>query len=357
MDVALVGNSPSTMTAGIMLLTRARQLGFSLTVAILGDETDLKEVRGPAIVYAPVLASCGVGRDHGAGATVVIPGDPVEPLRVTVEPHGVGAWFTVDRTGVGEHPATQAFVRLSADARPPARELGKSLRRLLQTLGMSADTAVLDVLFGAPVPPLLRLALALRAGRSMTGGRGEPLTRFLAGGIDGTPDPLPPGQSPEEVVARLRDGELSWIYDRLATSVRDAVEHWVDQALDLAAADDGRDIALVAALVELASHLAQLPVHSILPPLGAAEDSVAVGLADALRAHGDGDANKQLVQVYRFLGGRFTDEALHPMVVSLTPAPVDTSDATAVWQWFCQEVRVGRKRADALWDEIFDPGN
>src|SRR5690606_30197650 len=110
-----------------------------------------------------------------SGATVVVPGPPHKPLMVTVHPHGESGWFFVDRSGQGAHPATQAFVRLSRDPRPLARELGKDIRRAMEALGLSTDPAVLDVLFGADVPPLTRLAVGLRTGRAMAGGRGEPI--------------------------------------------------------------------------------------------------------------------------------------------------------------------------------------
>lgn len=354
MDVALTGTSPSAMTAGIMLLTRARQLGFSLTVCIVGSEEDISPVKGPAVVYAPVMASCGVGRDLGSGATVVVPGPPGAPVMVSATPHGTGGWFLVDRTGEGCHPATRAYVSLSRDPRVPARGLARDLRRVLDALGMSPDPAVLDLLFGVPGPPLLRLALALRAGRSMSGGRGESITRWLSGRVEDARDPLPATCSPTELLAMLETGRLRWVLDRLNPAVRDRVEDWVDTAMALAKEDGGRDLPLLLGLFELGTHLAQLPQHSILPPLGAAEDSIAVGLKAALTAEGDGDANRALAQVYRFLGGRFVEEAEHPLVVSLTPEP-DATDVPAVWQWFSQEMRVGRKRADALWEEIFDP--
>lgn len=356
MHVSLRGSSPSTMTAGIMLLTRARQLGFPLTVSIVGEAHDVRAVHGPAVLYAPVLASCGVGREYGSGATVVLPGPAAQPLRVTVTPHGVGGWFLVDRTGQGAHPATQAYVRLSNDPRPEAKQLGKQLRQAMSTLGMAPETAVLDVLFGAPVPPLLRLALGLRAGRAMSGGRGEPITRFLTGSLT-SDDPLDAEATTDEVVAALKGGDLSWALDRLVLSLRDVAEAWVEAALKLAEDDGGRDLALVHALVELTTHLAQLPGHAILPPLGAAEDSVAVGLAGAVGAIGEVDANAELRQVFMFLGGRFGEEETHTLLVNDASPPSDPDDADAHLEWFCAEVRVGRKQADALWTRIFDAAN
>lgn len=352
MHVALTGNIPGATTAGIMLLTRARQLGFPLTVEVVGDPQKAPNIPGPAVVYAPVLASCGVGREHGFGATVVIPGPPGHPVMVTAQPHGVGGWFLADRTGEGTHPATRAFIRLSRDPRLPARHLGKDLRRAMKVLGMSSDPAVLDVLFGAPVPPLLRLALALRAGRAISGGRGEPVTRYLAASMT-TRDPIGPSFDRARTLADLRAGAYQWIVDRLSTSVHDRVEEWLNIALQLAEEDDGRDLELVHALAELGSHLVQLPQHSILPPLGAAEDSAAVGLKEALTAEGDGDACQQLCQMFRFLGGHYVDEVPeHALDVCDDPAP---DDVVSRWQWFSTQVRAGRKRADALWTSIFDP--
>lgn len=353
MEVTLKGSSPAAITAGIMVLTRARQLGDRITVRVLGDPEDMVSIPGPAVCYAPVLASCGVGRKHGSGATVVVSGPPGQPVLCTVQPHGEGGWFEVDRSGAGSHPATQAFVRLARDPRMQARHLGKELRRGMDALGMSTDSAVLDVLFGATnVPPLTRLAVALRAGRAMSGGSAEPITRYLLGQVDG--DPLDPDLPSEHVGRLMEEGGLQWILDGLSTSVRDRAEDWLEGARSLAAEDGGRDYALVHALAELASHLVLLPQPSILPPLGAAEDSVAVGLKNALRAEGEGNASFELDRMFRFLGGSFVASASHFYPVSDTPPP---DGHVARWEWFCSEVRRGRKQADQLWPEIINPSH
>lgn len=350
MEVYLRGSSPGATTAGIMLLTRARQLGYNLKVAVVGDPDDIVPILGPAVCYAPVLASCGVGREAGSGATVVLPGPPGKPVMVTVHPHGVSGWFFVDRSGNGHHAATQAFVRLSRDPRPQARDLGRELRKGMEALGLSTDPAVLDVLFGAQVPSLTRLAVALRAGRALSGGRGQPITRFITGNVN--QDPLPGTFDEEGRALLMRPGGLRPILDGLSTSIRDRAERFVALARELAQEDGGRDLILLYHLAELASHLVLLPPHSILPPLGAAEDSVATGLRSALSAEGDGDANRQLMQVFRFLGGRFVASAAHSLLVCEAPAPTEHIER---WQWFCGQVRQGRKQADALWPQIIDP--
>lgn len=353
MDVTLRGNLPAATVAGIMLLTRARQLGFPLTVKLVGRPDDNLALRGPAVFYAPVLASCGVGREAGSGATVVVPGPPGTPLMVTLHPHGESGWFFVDRTGNGMHPATQAFVRLSRDGRPAARELGREIRRGMEALGLSTDPAVLDVFFGADVPPLTRIAVGLRAGRALAGGRGEPVTRFVTGTATG--DPLPQTYTRDMDPLVLSADGVRWIIDALSTSVRDKAERCLDMARALAAEDGGRDLVLLYHVLELASHLVQLPPHSILPPLGAAEDSTATGLRDAMTAEGDGDASAQLSQVFRFLGGTYVEQAADAVVVGGSDDP--PSDHVGRWQWFCREARRGRKDADALWPDLFDRPN
>ena len=349
-EVYLRGSSPGATTAGIMLLTRARQLGYRMDVHVVGDPDDMVPIPGPAVCYAPVLASCGVGREAGSGATVVVPGPPGTPVMVTVHPHGVSGWFFVDRSGNGHHPATQAFARLSRDPRPKAREVGRELRRAMEALGMSTDPAVLDVLFGAQVPPLTRLAVALRAGRALSGGRGQPITRFTTGTADSDPLSL---TFDDDARSRLQEpGGLRAILDGLSTAIRDRAESFLKLSREVAEEDGGRDLVLIHCLAEMASHLVLLPPNSILPPLGAAEDSVATALQSALAAEGDGDASRQLVSVFRFLGGRFTDDARHAFEVCDAPAPKQHIER---WQWFCAQVRQGRKRADALWPQIVDP--
>jgi hypothetical protein len=317
---------------------------------VVGDPDDILPIAGPAVCYAPVLASCGVGREEGAGALVVVPGPPGKPVMVTVHPHGESGWFYVDRSGNGHHPATQAFVRLSRDPRPQARELGREIQRGMEALGLSTDPAVLDVLFGADVAPSIRLAVGIRAGRAMSGGRGESVTRFISG--TPTADPLPATYDEAGRQLLMRSDGLRWILDSLSTAVRDRVERLVDLFRELANQDGGRDLVLLYQLAEIASQLVQLPPNSILAPLGAAEDSVAIGLKSALAAEGDGDANRQLAQVFQFLGGKYVPSAEHSFFVCNEAPP---KEHIARWQWFCGQVRQGRKVADALWPQIIDP--
>lgn len=350
MTVTLKGNSPATLTAGILLLSRARSFGHRLDVAVMGDPHDISPVHGPALVHSPVLASCGVGRELGAGALVIVSGPSTEPLATSISADGTGDWFEVDRAGEGHHDATRAFVRLCRDRRLPVRDLARSLRRAITLLGCAPEPAVLDLLFAAPAPPLMRVALALRAGRAMTGTLPDAsITRFFSGDARTLPDPLPASCSYSELLAAEQDGRLAALFDRLSIAVRDDVDGWVTGTMSLG----GEYAPLVCALVETASHLATLPPHGMLAPLDSAMDSVAVGLGAALGAvRGDTDANAVLADTFRFLGGRFTDEEHHPVVLDLGPAPQDRLER---WRWLCIATRRAADTADALWRKVIDP--
>jgi hypothetical protein len=354
MSIVLKGSSPTALTAGILLLSRARSFGVPLTVEIVGDPTDITEVRGPAVVHSNVLASCGVGRQLGQGALVIVPGPATDPVLVCLGEGGVSGWFAVDSSGVGLHPATQAFVRLSRDPRPLARAAARQLSRMLRMHGVPPEPAVLDVAFSAPQVPLTRLALALRAGRAMTGEDGAPVTRWLS--PDSAPlDPPDPALSGAAVLENWKAGTLQDWMDRLVVPARFAVDTWLEDMRALALEDGGRDLALVGALGELFAHLAMLPAFSMLPPPDAASDAVATGLSRVLGATaGQHDANVALSEVFRFLGGRFVEDARYPLELPAFPPPVDRMER---WRWFTTQILDAADHADELWYRAMNPQN
>jgi hypothetical protein len=350
--VALKGSSAVSVTAGILLLTRARSFGLPLEVEIVGDPTDVAVVHGPALVHSAVLASCGVGREHGAGALVIVPGPSTEPLAVSLSEDGTGPWFLVDRTGKGAHPATQAFVRLYRTSDPSLRDLGKQLRRALSAFGVTAEPAILDLVFGSPEPPIVRAAVGLRAGRSMTQAKSEPITRFLDVLHGELPDTLPSPCTRADLFEARRNGGLQQILDRFNPRARDEIETWLERMFAVMETTEEFD-PLVLGLAEVVSHLAGLPAQGIVMPLDAQIDAIAVGLAPALGATSPlVDANKGLVDLFQYLGGRFTTSARYPVVLPGEPVP---EGRLARWQWLCRATRQAADAADSLWKQVVDP--
>lgn len=349
MEVVLEGDSPAALTAGILLLSRARSFGLvQLKVNIVGDPADITPVPGPAVLHSTVLASCGVGRELGQGPLVVVPGPATEPLLVCLAADGLGGWFEVDTCGGGVHPATQAFVRLCRDRRPRARQLGRSLRDFMGSLGLPSEPALLDFLFGAPAPELSRVALTLRAGRAITGDTGLPVHQWLAGDRYEVPDALPRGVGGQAVL----DGDLEPLLSRLTLRARDRVEDALSTLRVLAEDDGGRDLALVGSLGEVLSSVVVLPPHSMLPPPDAASDAVATGLGRALGAtRGEHDASQALVEVFRFLGGRFVEDEPHPLRLGTGPAPETRAE---IWRWFVEGVQRASDRTEEIWREVMD---
>ncbi len=353
MRVALRGSSAATVTAGILLMSRARRLGQRIEVQVVGDPEDIAVVAGPAIVHSPVLAGCGVGRILGSGPLVIVPGRASDPLAVSLESGGTQDWFTVDRSGDGLHPATQAFVRLCHDSRTDARNLGRQLRRALHALGCPPEPAMLDLLFGAPVAPLDRLSLGLRAGRAMTGGTATPLTRYLRSSPGALPDPLPSPCRPKNLAQARTDGHLDLLLSRVRLGVRDNVDDWLRGVGALSSNEAGTLVELLCGLGEVGSHLLVLPHSGLLPPLDAAMDAVAVGLGAALGAtSGESNANASLVEMFRFLGGTFVDDARFALDVDAGAVP---EGRLTRWKWLCESVEVAASTADRLWRQVVDP--
>ncbi len=350
MLVALEGPSAAVLTAGILLMSRARNLGQRLRVEAVGDPDAITPVRGPALLHSPVLASGGVGRDLGLGALVVVPGPPDEPVATCLAEDGLGEWFLLDRAGDGIHPATRAFVGLCRDGDPARRELGRQLRAAMQALGCPAEPALVDLLFGAPAPPLVRLAAALRAGRAMWPGRGHAITRFLR--PRSWTREVPDGPcGVDELVAMREDGRLDALLDHLAPGVRAAVDRWL--AAMAQAVRGPEDAALLCALVEVGAALVAMAPQGGLAPLAPAADAVAVGLERALgAAGGSSDATAALADTFRFLGGRFVPAARYAVPVPGAPPP---AGRLARWRWLSEATRRAADRVDAIWHDLLDP--
>lgn len=352
MSVELKGASARALTAGILLLSRARSFGLRLDVSIVGDPEDIALVRGPALLYSPVLSSCGVGRGNADSPVVIVPGPAEQPLAVCLSLDGLGPWFLVDRCGQGVHPATRAFVHLSRDPRPQARHAALTLRRALSSLGASDEPAVLDLLFGAPAPPLTRLTLALRAGRAMRGGQGVPVTRFLASDSPDM-DPLASPVTAEVLDEARQSGRLQAMIDLLTPPVRVGAREWLEEIEALSAEDGGQSEALQEALAEILSHLVTLPAHCMLPPLETPMEAVSSCLGKALGCtRGTDDASRSLSELFRLLGGRYVSEARYPVLLGETPPPADRLER---WAWFCEAAREAADRADTLWRRVMDP--
>jgi hypothetical protein len=353
MRVALRGSSAASVTAGILLMSRARRLGQRVDVQVVGDPADIAEVRGPAIVYSPVLAGCGVGRSLGSGPLVIVSGPPSQPLAMSLENRGTSGWFTVDRSGDGLHPGTRAFVRLCHDSRTEARNLGRQLRQALDALGCPPEPAMLDLLFGAPATPLDRLSLGLRAGRAMTGSSSMPLTRYLRSSTVSLPDPLASPCTPEGLAEARTSGQLDSLLGRVRLGVRDNVDDWLKGVGALPCGEGLAMDALMCGLAEVGSHLLVLPHSGLLPPLNAAMDAVAVGLGPALGAtSGQTDANGALVEMFRFLGGTFVDDIRFAIDLETDPPPEPRLER---WKWLCESVEVAAATADRLWRRVIDP--
>jgi len=303
------------------------------------------------MVYSPVLSGCGVGKVPGSNALVCVPGPATAPLFLSLEHGGLSDWFSVDRQGTGEHGASQEVVRLCRSPHAEAQNLGRVLRGALAALGCPAEPALLDLLFGAPVPPLERVALSIRAGRVMTGASRDLFTRFIKADSHEFPDPLPTPLTPELLLEARASGHLNRLLGRLADGLDHAVHDWLNGIDGLNEFSDYSR--LTCAVAEVGSHLVSVPLTGMLPTLSGPRDGIVTHLGQALGAtQGEHCAMRTLISTYRFLGGKFVEHAAYAVDLAGEPPPADGMER---WGWLCRSAYVAKDEADGLWRRLIDP--
>jgi hypothetical protein len=350
--IVLKGNWPATLTAGILLLSRGRSFGLPVTVNIVGDPKDIEEVKGPTVVSCQVLASCGVGRELGDGPLVVVTGGSVEPVLVSLDNKSDEGWFLVDSSGEGRHPATRALVRMVRDPSPCARHATRLLLGLFRWAGIPAEPALIDLLFGAPADALTRVGMALQASATFSDSRvHRSVSERLNGGFE---TPLSnDGLDGERIFEMWHSGELDKVLGALPAGVSVAVEDWLSSMEQLSALNDGESDVLVAALGSLLGNVLLLPQGCMLPVLDPTHKGLAVGIVNVLGAkENDSDTSRSLLDVFRFLGGRFEPFSQYPFQLSDTPAPAGRK---ARWRWLIDSVEQGAEQMEVIWKEVMSP--
>jgi len=337
--------------SGILLLTHAKRLGHPIQVCIEGDPDDVAAVMGPALVYSPVLSGCGVGRVAKSNALVCMPGPASDPLHVSLEYGGLSDWFSIDRAGGGLHRSTQAVVRLCRHEDAEGQNLGRVLRGALGAIGCPAEPALLDLLFGAPIDPLERVALSIRAGRSMTGQSGDLFTRFVQSGTTAIPDPLETPLTAAAFHVSKSSGALEATLDRLQPGLRDAVVDWLSGVEQL---DEHEDmIGLICSIAEVGSHFVSLPMAGMLPSLTPERESIASHVGQAIGASGgEFCAMRTLTATFQFLGGTFVEQSPYAIEV---PGGSPPESRVQRWEWLCRSAFSAKEEADALWRKLIDP--
>lgn len=352
MIVALRGSSPQALVAAVLLMSRGRQFAQRIEVHIVGDPAEISPVFGPAVVYSPVLASCGVGQRCGKQGLIIFPGPADAPLMVSVDVDGCGPWFRVDRAGRGEHPATAALARLCREASGERRALGQGVCRAMEARGLPVELSLLDLCLNAPLAPLERAALLQRAAAGLLGGAREPALQhaLLPGGP--LPDPLPSPLALEDALASIEDGRLEAILARLPTTTRPATRSWLQRAARLAEAD-AEVAALLTGALSLLTPLCALPREVALPSAGPAAEAVARGLPTALGAIGEAQAaHEGLLATFRLFGGRFVEDDRPAVDLAGAPPPADPLER---WRWFAEQAKSAAVEADRLWRHVVDP--
>ena len=217
--------------------------------------------------------------------------------------------------------------------------------------GLLVVQILLDLLFGAPLPPLERLALALRAGRAMTGSSGDLFTRYISSGTEGLPDPFPSGCTLKDLREAELDGRFELLLNRIEPGIRDAMADWFDgmKALEEASGMEP----LICGIAEVGSHLVSLPMAGMLPALDPARIAIAQNLGHAIGSVAEQTcALTSLIEMFKFLGGSFTDHTPFAITVPGEAPPVGRIER---WSWLCRAAESARSESENIWRRLVDP--
>jgi hypothetical protein len=224
--------------------------------------------------------------------------------------------------------------------------------RLFRWAGVPPEPALLDLLFGAPVDPLTRIGMTLQASATMTKSRvHRSVSEHLSGGIE-TPL-LNDGISGAQVLELWHSGALKGVFAALPDGVAVAIGDWLSSMEQFNSQEGGDCEALLAALATLLGNVLLLPQGCMLPMLDPTNRGLAIGIVNVLGAREkDSDTNKSLLDVFRFLGGRFEHSSPYPFRLPDTPAP---EGRTERWMWLVSSVEQAAEEMENIWSEAMSP--
>jgi hypothetical protein len=316
------GSWPATLTAGILLLSKARSFGQPLRVSILRPANEIA-IEGPVLLRSNLLVGVGLPTAKGNGNVVLFPGEAKNPLSVRLEHEG---WLRLDRSGAGEMEETKAFVKLSRKRERPLSSLAFQAITGLRKLGVTPEPGIIDILFHRELDPMRRLILFLHFGRYLSGSEGQAIQRYLQLPIEPT----------QEELRVLKPG------------LRRELTKWLEE---VEVAFEGSR-ALSDGVRRFAEDLAESDQLGFFPPLSMEDVSLICTLSEGLSAISKGsNALDFMKDRFTFLGGTIVEKAQNVIAISDVLPPEAHLPS---WDWLLSEAEKGSDRTEQIWRQIMD---
>ena len=110
---------------------------------------------------------------------------------------------------------------------------------------------------------------------------------------------------------------------------------------------------LICGIAEVGSHLVSLPMAGMLPSIPPGPTAVTENLGPALGAVSTNScAIRMLIEMFEFLGGRFTEHSPFAFQVSGEEPP---AGRIARWEWLCRSADKATKESENIWRRLVDP--
>lgn len=303
--IYIQGSWPACVSAGVLLYTKARRFGMSLSIHVV--DRDLPEIDvSPTMFYSPLLVALGLPHSRYDSATVIIPGESDAPGEIQIDHQ----WYRIDRSGYGNRAETVALLRLLHSQEEASVPLRQSLLGLLQQLGVRPEPGLFDLFFSMPSLEE-KLAILLKLGRDTSG-----------------------GLSVYEVVQMMNQSNPS-----------EEFEVWKNGA---------KNTVLYPVLCELEKEWNALELSNISVYASNEMMGLQRGFIEFLGATGNKkNPLRHMRDRYQFLGGKFVTAMGKGLCYRFPDSNVPAQES--FWTWLQEQVQLGADAVDMIWKKYTEP--
>jgi len=306
-SVYFEGSWLASVTAAVLLLTKARRFGIHLSVSVVQQQRPYIQVP-PALFYSPLLVGLGLPQSPLDPSMVMLPGASEHPGLIQLNEK----WYTIDRSGKGEREETKALLSILQSDEIEDWALQQKFFSGCRQLGIVLEPALIDLFFSIPDIDD-RLDVLLRIGRATKGVLGISLAELLG--------------TVEERQELLKTTLAPWIVrcenDRLLEQITQIEE-------DLILFDVQR-------LTSVATPSMLGIQKSFVDFLGA----IAVPV----------DPLQFIEKQYRFLGGKFVSVAPKGKRFEFPQSEIPEDDVD-ILEWILEETQKGADSVEMIWRSL-----
>ena len=308
MSICLQGSFPACIAAGILLLSKARRFGMTLSLSIVTDSIPSISP-DPTLLYSPLLVGLGIPQASADPAMVILSGKSTAFGRVRI----ADTWYSIDRSGQGLRPETKELIAILLNNDKSDVEFQQEFFSLLSKLGLCLEPAMIDLFFAmaeSDMEEAFRVLLYV----SRTNKRGS---SFYA---------LRSEWQEDDVLSAF----FRWEQRTEGMILGEKLARWKQEFLNM-------DMRLLS--MQITPEISGIQ-RSMLEFLGSIGDAV--------------DLFRILKERYLFLGGKFVQQEGRGYVYSF-PESTPPEESNTCVDWVKNQAEIGSQAVESIWQAVMQP--